>query len=338
MFDVLVTCYLFLGGSSAGACALLVVLCWLCPETATAKDRWSEIVPYTANQTLRELHLGKALAKVIDVGFPACLIMLCVGILCLAADLAADKGVTILLKNPAPSIITAGAFLLVLLAAACALLSIWRNLSMPAPARPVALATEIAGLACSIGVMAYTGVLLESMGAGIPLWDTPLIPVLFVLSSLSAGCGIVIACAALAGALKPASLAVSRLLAFDTAIIAAEAVCAAAFAIGALQDPTAAPAASRLVSGDLSFVFWGCFISAGLAFPIALKLAAKRLGLLAQATAVAIAISLAVGAFGLRTCIVDAGMHPDANAEFLAIQLAQNEGAKLAEADEEAGV
>ena len=52
----------------------------------------------------------------------------------------------------------------------------------------------------ALAVMLYTGLLLQSLNA-VPLWATPWLPALFVLSSLSCGMALVLAACVLAGGL-----------------------------------------------------------------------------------------------------------------------------------------
>ena len=98
MFNVLTTSYLFLGGTGAGALAVLCVL-----ECARVL-RWRALA-------MPEEFFARA--------WPVCAVTLATGMLCLLADLGRPDRLLGLLSSPTPSAMAAGSFALVA-ALACA--------------------------------------------------------------------------------------------------------------------------------------------------------------------------------------------------------------------------
>jgi formate-dependent nitrite reductase membrane component NrfD len=137
--------------------------------------------------------------------------------------------------------------------------------------KPVPAVLTWAGAVFALATGTYTGLLL-SVIAAIPLWNTAVLPVLFVVSALSTG-------------LSAASL-VSR-VSLRTGegrfrrggedkthlfLIVAELLFAAIFfciMFSGTKGPAGVAAAASIVSGRFAPVFWGCFTGLGLLFPLA---------------------------------------------------------------------
>lgn len=62
-------------------------------------------------------------------------------------------------------------------------------------------AVSILALVAGISVAVYTGLLFSDMKA-VPLWATPVLPLLFAVSSLSCGCAVVVGTACFSGTLS----------------------------------------------------------------------------------------------------------------------------------------
>lgn len=336
MLDLLVTCYLFLGGSGAGACFVAAVLGLLSPREC-AQSAYAPLY-----RTL--------IAPMFAVSAAA----LALGVLCLAADLGRIDRLLLLVTSPVFSYIAVGAYALAAtLALSCALALVWarvahRGLSSArfagAPAGS-ALRTvlQVAALPTSFSTMAYTGLLLQSVSA-VPLWATPWLPVLFVISSLSCGIALAVATAAFTGAVDAFSRTLSRLMRIDALLLLAEGIVATlvvasawlggspgvlAPPLGGQTSQAAIASAHSLLTGELAPVFLVVFAFVGLAVPLALELATTVLAprcsksshdalsnaccgaLRLRASAMlVVALCVLAGGLALRFCLVEAGLSP----------------------------
>ena len=165
VFNVLTTSYLFLGGTGAGALAVLCVL-----ECARVL-RWRALA-------MPEEFFARA--------WPVCAVTLATGMLSLLADLGRPDRLLGLLSSPTPSAMAAGSFALVAALACAAAFSLGALLDTVRLPRAAVLALAAAGALSAAVTATYTGALLQSL-ASVLLWRTSLVPVLFVLSSASCG-------------------------------------------------------------------------------------------------------------------------------------------------------
>lgn len=135
-------------------------------------------------------------------------------------------------------------------------------------------AAAIVGLA----IAAYTGMLLRSAGS-IPMWDTPLLPVLFTLSSCSMGAEVsaLLLCwgdGAVRGtrqktSLQPAAAAYRAVSIGAMAVALLETGILTAYVIGrASASPLGAEMARSLVEGELAPWFWVGVVALGIAVPL----------------------------------------------------------------------
>ena len=132
-------------------------------------------------------------------------------------------------------------------------------------------------LAGAAVVMAYTGLLLQSMRA-VALWHSPWLPALFVLSSLSCGFALVVGAAQFSEAAGAFASVLSRSALADAGVIVAEALAAVALLAtvahaaqaGGANGTTVAAAESvrQLACGVQAPLFWGGFVTLGLAIPL----------------------------------------------------------------------
>ncbi|MBI4877006.1 MAG: polysulfide reductase NrfD [Acidobacteria bacterium] len=141
----------------------------------------------------------------------------------------------------------------------------------------------------------YTGILLSALGAR-PLWNTPLLGPLFLLSGLSSA-------VALLALLVPAER--EWLSALDLKLIAAEAGALVLLLIGMATGGEAQRGAARLLlGGDFTGAFWAAVAITGMVLPAGLELLHRRGR--AQDTLVAPVLVLC-GGFALRAVILLAG-------------------------------
>lgn len=307
MLGELAVLYLFLGGAGAGCvatCALADLL-WLREPFGMTAAYGPELA---ADPARRAVALGFAL------GLGA----LVAGVACLGFDLGRADRVLALFLSPRLTVMSVGAFALAALVVLAVPLAAVRFLYLPGIGRGAVAALEVLAVVLGAVVMAYTGLLLQSLqGAG--LWRSAWLPVLFTLSSASSGIALVLACCAWAGEDAVLERLMSTLIRVDGVLIVAEAAAAALFAglSAASAHPGAAAAAEALLEGPQAAAWWLGFGLCGLALPLAAELtcllargrrvAGARLAASAALPALAAVLVLA-GALCLRWAVTDAAV------------------------------
>lgn len=312
MFGLAVVGYLFLGGVGGG----------LCLVGGLAGFRVLDLAAHL-NRNNRPTCLGFpnahwGLAPVLGTTFGAAVLALVAGALLLLADASNYPALPGLLFPPKLSLLSFGTWSLILGGAlAFALFVVWRgnaSLKHPGLLRLAHVAAAIIGLTIAL----YTGLFLASMRA-VPLWNTPLIPALFVLSSTSCGLVLFAVFAKTLGTAAFAERLVRQIIFFDLIVVVIELALALALVLLALLAPREgsmaieAQSAQLLAFGPEAWLWWGVFMGAGIGGTLVLDvlllrangLTAGRLwGTLAPAACVL------CGALAMRYGIVEAGIHP----------------------------
>jgi len=126
----------------------------------------------------------------------------------------------------------------------------------------------IIGAFLAISTAAYTGLLI-SVVKEVPIWNTFLMPVLFVISALSTGLSLTV----LLGHLleKDAESNEKFVCKVHLILVLAEVAVLAIFLglmISGANGAVAAKSANMIVSGSLALPFWAILVGAGLAFPL----------------------------------------------------------------------
>lgn len=229
------------------------------------------------------------------------------GLLALAAlmlfcDLGNPFDIWYLFESPLRSIVSMGAWLIVLgLALSLAVSAmIAARIDMPYLFRCL----EIAGAVAAVGVMGYTGVLLSSMAA-VEFWNTWLLVALFVVSAVSCGCAFVsLSAFILSGSAQRSSAlkGVARLLRVAELVVLAVFLTSRWLAGGAAQR-----SCELLFSGQLAGIFWGGLVLCGFVIPVFADLIARvaPVPVLRQISAA----STLAGGLCLRYCVVLAASH-----------------------------
>ncbi len=300
MLGNLAIAYLFLGGAGAGTIAIACALdlFWTHDEFGSRITR----APFESSAKSR------VLTRSFFIGFAG----LASGCVCLLCDLGRMDRALSLFENPSPTYLSFGSVALALLMACAAFLFLVRLLHVLAIGRPFVLVVEALAGMLSVAVMLYTGLLLRSLSS-VSAWNTPLVPALFLLSSLSCGIAAVLLCAFF-GLRECRLFAVPRALpAFDAAVIVFEIVAAMAFS---LMTPSGV-SLSGAASGDapLEVLWWAGFVFCGLVVPLVLEAVVLRSSSPAASgngvfflVVLAAALVLA-GGVCLRFCVVNAGGH-----------------------------
>jgi formate-dependent nitrite reductase membrane component NrfD len=143
-----------------------------------------------------------------------------------------------------------------------------------------------------IAVGIYTGILLNTMVAR-PLWNTAILPVLFLISGLSAGAaamhlatrffgqrpapqgmigGLLAAFAQPLGPQPPEQATVDTLIRWDVILLAIELVLLALLILGLVTSSASHVEAAKLVlGGPYTLAFWGVIVGIGILVPILLQ-------------------------------------------------------------------
>lgn len=318
MLGPLIVCYLFLGGLGAGACCVLAVLGLLTPRECVTASR-------EPRRTLRRrravLCVPHSYRRFFAPGYTAALVALVLGVVCLLADVGRADRLLLLLVSPSFSFLAVGAWALVV----CAVLALVFVLAWGGYARGLSFALvqvlQVVLALVALAVMTYAGLLLQSLRA-VPLWATPWLPVLFVLSALSCGAALVLATSQFTGAAQTFRSVLRRLALADALVIVLEAATTAAFLATALSGGNSgecadtatahalAASAQTLACSEGSWVFWGGFVLVGLVIPLVLDCAFARIRRPCPPLALTTAACVLVGGFVLRYCVVEAGLHP----------------------------
>ncbi len=305
MFGELAIAYLFLGGAGAG-----------CLAVCSLVDLFVVREPFgwaRAARGLATCPIGQVQAFGFAVGYGA----LAVGVACLLLDIGRIDRALGLFAPAQPTVVGFGAFVLVALLLTAALPVLARFLYVPQVPRAAVTATEVATVVVGVVAATYTGVLLAGLG-GVRFWVSPLLPVLFLLSSLSCGVAVPLAGMAFVGDDADMRVLRRRLCAADCTLVLAEVAVAAAFWLIATQsDHPGVQASVALLRGSapVALAWWWGFGLCGLAVPLALEAAVAVAGRMRAPTAsarTAVAVAAAcvlVGAACLRWAVVDAGTH-----------------------------
>ena len=170
-----------------------------------------------------------------------------------------------------------------------------------------------------VGIMIYTGLLLGLVKA-VPFWNTPMLPLLFLVSALSSGLATVMLIAGLQRWVMPArvkaeevSESVQGLLPSVTVLVVVELL--ALFSLLFLMTGsrvTAAESAQYLVTGGYATTFWVGVVVIGLLVPLGLVIwVATQRGKMALErvadVSTLVAFCLLVGGLILRYAVVAAG-------------------------------
>lgn len=123
----------------------------------------------------------------------------------------------------------------------------------------------------SIGVAIYTGFLLNA--ANRPLWTSPILPVLFLISALSTGIASVIFIAALSPWERGRHKELHVLTKVDALLIGLEIlVLLIMVTLGKLSSHSVSEAFNGMVFGHFALIFWLLIIGLGLLVPLILEL------------------------------------------------------------------
>jgi formate-dependent nitrite reductase membrane component NrfD len=299
-FSELIALYLFLGGTAAGAFAVMSVLDL--HASAALSHRLHPLSARRGNVPSRQCaqHVSKLV-------YGASFAMLLAGLLCLLADLGKPQAFYYLFIYPTASFMSIGSFALALLVLLMAVVLADSVLELGERWRKAARVARVVGIAVALVVMLYTGMLLKTV-ISVPVWQSWWLPVLFLFSALSCGCAVVIAAGLLSAGFKGASTALRRLAALDAAFIMLETVAIAAYALSVNSFQAHGPLDALLI-GDAAWLFWAGFVGCGIAAPLVIDVIAliRRRDHVSGVVAMAATLVL-IGGLALRFALVGAGV------------------------------
>lgn len=299
MFGELVVCYLFLGGAGAGACLVLSIMGVLVP-----RDRFSK-------GPVRSIFVSWEYRKLFGFGFAFALVALVAGVLFLFVDLGRADRVLLLFTSPKVVHITIGAYALIFSILGATLQAlIWTRMMQGVSVFFLRLLCVLTAV-LSLIVMAYTGLLLQSLRS-VPLWHNIWLPMLFILSSLSCGMGLVMGASLLAGLGSVFGSVLRRVAFFDGLVIVLEVLSTVAFLLTTFSSAseTAFLSGKELALGSNVGLFWVGFVLLGLVVPLALDYQLCSRQPIRPSSGLASVACVLTGGFVMRYCLVQAGVHP----------------------------
>lgn len=162
--------------------------------------------------------------------------------------------------------------------------------------------------AAALCVGSYTGFLLSVLYA-IPLWNSPLLPILFLTSSLSSGVAVNILIGLLFFKSTINTESIKYLLVLDTRVILTELPLLGLFFIGLFYAGSDAPSAAKaaLTEGFWAGIFWLGVIGVGLGLPLLTVIVALRSHVYRVGYIVINSMVVILGVLMLRYYIIYAG-------------------------------
>jgi len=297
LFGPSIVWYLFLGGAGSGAFVIASVAGLLGAARGTG-----------AGQAAmgRRMAATTPEARLINTGQILGFFIVQLGVVFLIADLGRVDRAYTLFTNPTFSMASIGAWVILLFSLAAAYPMAIRHLGLPEISPALTRAVEWAGAVLGAGVMTYTGLLLQSLWV-VSFWASPLVPVLFVLSSLSSGAAVLLVCGFVLGPDKAMVPLLRRVSRADAIVAALEVLALVAFLLVMRASSAGSTSTDLLLTGLYTEWFWAGYVVCGLLAPVLVQTFAHRR---VQARVFgALGVLLLVGGFSLRYCIVNAGFH-----------------------------
>lgn len=291
MVSIYIALYLFLAGT--GGCAFLIgsVTDLVLRARPLAAGGWFSRVSAVTDAGLA---VGPAL-----VGASALFLLL---------DLGVPEKALCLFTYASPSLLSMGAWGIVLFCAtACGALALGiladnafctvAPESTPAAAtllRALEMGCTVAATVLAAFVAVYSGAFLSSYPT-LPFLNTPLLPILFVASSMATGLATLIAISFFRQNVAGMAEGVRSLLGLDLSLVVAETAALTAFLVfSALRSAPSLESTTALLIGPSAPLFWGAVVTGGLLVPFAVDVICRK-NLSFTAVGVAAATSLTGG-------------------------------------------
>ena len=168
---------------------------------------------------------------------------------------------------------------------------------------------EVIGSILAVATAGYTGVLIAVVN-GVPFWNTPVMPVLFMASAMSTGLAVAMIGAAIIDISTIRTL--SNFALGHVIFLAVEAVVLMLFVFMSLtRSVEAAASANILISGVLSPYFWALVVMVGILVPFVLSIVEYlEYGEMPKYLVVGADLCVLVGGMSLRALIIFSGTPP----------------------------
>lgn len=168
---------------------------------------------------------------------------------------------------------------------------------------------EIAGSVLAVATAGYTGVLIAVVN-GVPFWNTPMMPVLFMASAMSTGLAVAMIGAAILDISTIRTL--SNFALGHVIFLAVEGVVLMLLIFMSMtRSVEAATSAAMLVSGPLSPYFWALVVALGILVPFVLSIVEYyEYGEMPKYLVIGADLCVLVGGMSLRALIVLSGTPP----------------------------
>ncbi len=168
---------------------------------------------------------------------------------------------------------------------------------------------EIIGSILAVATAGYTGVLIAVMN-GVPFWNTPLMPVLFMASAMSTGLAVAMIGAAIIDIRTIKTL--SNFALGHVIFLAIEGLVLGLLIFMSLsRSAEAASSAWMLIAGPLSPYFWTLVVIVGVLIPFVLSIVEYlEYGEMPKALVVSADLLVLVGGMSLRALIIFSGQPP----------------------------
>jgi len=168
---------------------------------------------------------------------------------------------------------------------------------------------EVVGSVLALSTATYTGVLIAVVN-GVPFWNTPLMPVLFLVSAISTGLAVAMIGAAIIDINTIRTL--SNFALGHVIFLSMEALALVLLVFMSLtRSVEAAASANLLISGMLSPYFWVLVVMLGMVGPFALSIVEYyEYGEMPKSLVVGADVLVLVGGMSLRALIVFSATSP----------------------------
>ncbi len=189
-------------------------------------------------------------------------------------------------------------FIFMLLFIAFGAIQLW----LPAAAGGVVFKVLAAITAFLVAI--YTGFVMNYVN-GIQLWNSALLPLLFVLTGVLDGLALVIVIALFGGNVDVVAVeAASRILLITAAILIAMYLWSATY-----MGPAGKQAVMELVRGGLAPVLWVGVVLCGIVLPVSISVSSYFAGVASSMLLITAVVSEMIGAFTLKYSILKAGIY-----------------------------
>jgi polysulfide reductase chain C len=170
-------------------------------------------------------------------------------------------------------------------------------------------ALEVVGSVLAVGTAAYTGILIAVVN-GVPFWNTPLMPVLFMASAMSTGLAVAMIGAAVIDITTIRTL--SNFALGHVIFLAVEGMVLMMFVFMSLtRSVEAAASANMLISGVMSPYFWLLVVVLGILVPFVLSIIEYfEYGRMPKFLVVGADLLVLIGGISLRAVIIFSAVSP----------------------------